>query len=50
MTNEIKKSWLSPYITKNKFDKERYYLAALDGRKMPLSVEGSLLRPYIQVT
>jgi hypothetical protein len=44
------KSWLGPYITKKKSNKERYYLAALDGRKMSLSVDGSLLQPYIQVT
>jgi hypothetical protein len=43
-------SWLGPYIIKNKSDKERYYLATLDERKMPLLVDGSLLQPYIQVT
>jgi hypothetical protein len=45
-----KKSCIGPYITKNNFDKERYYLAVLDGINMPLSVDGYLLQPYIQVT
>jgi hypothetical protein len=43
------KSWLGPYIIK-KSEKEKYYLIALDERKMPLPVDGSLLRPYIQGT
>jgi hypothetical protein len=43
-------SWLGPYIIRKKFDKERYYLTALDGTKMPLPVDGSLLQPHIQVT
>jgi hypothetical protein len=43
-------SWLGPYIIKKKSEKEKYYLTALDGRKMPLPVDGSLLRPYIQIT
>jgi hypothetical protein len=43
-------SWLGPYIVKKKSDKEKYYLTALDGRKMPLPVDGSLLQPYVQVT
>jgi hypothetical protein len=36
-------SWLGPYIIKKKSDKENYYLIALDGRKMTLPVDGSLL-------
>jgi hypothetical protein len=43
-------SWLGPYIIMKKSNKERYYLTALDGRKMPLLVDGSLLQPHIQVT
>jgi hypothetical protein len=43
-------SWLGPYIIKKKYDKEKYYMLALDGRKMPLPVDGSLLQPHIQVT
>jgi hypothetical protein len=43
-------SWLGPYIVKKKSDKEKYYLTTLDGRKMPLPVDGSLLQPYVQVT
>jgi hypothetical protein len=43
-------SWFGPYIVKNKSDKENYYLTTLDGRKMPLPVDGSLLWPYVQVT
>ena len=43
-------SWLGPYIIKKKHDKENFYLIALDGRKMPLPMDGSLLRPYVQVT
>jgi hypothetical protein len=42
-------SWLGPYIIKTKLNKERYYLIALDGRKMPLPIDGSLLQPHIQV-
>jgi hypothetical protein len=45
-----KNSWFGPYIIKKKYDKERYYLTTLDGRKMPLLVDGSLLQPHIQVT
>jgi hypothetical protein len=41
-------SWLSLYIIKKKSEKEMYYLTALDGRKMPLPMDGSLLRPYFQ--
>jgi hypothetical protein len=40
-------SWFGPYIIRNKSDKERYYLKALDVRKMPLPVDGSLLQPHI---
>jgi hypothetical protein len=36
-------SWLGPYIIKKKSEKEKYYLTAMDGRKMPLPVDGSLL-------
>jgi hypothetical protein len=43
-------SWLGPYIIKKKFEEEKYYLKSLDGRKMPLLVDGSLLRPYVQIT
>jgi hypothetical protein len=35
--------WLGPYIVKNKFKKGTYYLYAMDGRRMPLSIDGSLL-------
>ena len=42
--------WLGPYIIKKKSKKEKYYLTALDERKIPLSVDGSLLQPYIQGT
>jgi hypothetical protein len=41
--------WLGPYIIK-KFEKGTYYLCAMDGRKMPLIVDMSLLRPYIKGT
>jgi hypothetical protein len=40
-------SWFGPYIIKKKSDKERYYLTALDGRNMPLPIDGSLLQPHI---
>jgi hypothetical protein len=43
-------SWLGPYIIRKKSDKEKYYLTALDGRKMSLSIDGSLIQPHIQVT
>jgi hypothetical protein len=36
-------SWLGPSIIKNKSEKEKYYLIALDGRKMPFPVDVSLL-------
>jgi hypothetical protein len=42
--------WLGPYIVKKKSEKGSYYLSAMDGRKMPLPVDGSLLRPYVQGT
>jgi len=45
-----KNSWLGPCIIKNKYDKEKYYLAALDGRNMLLPVDGSFIQPYNQVT
>jgi hypothetical protein len=41
---------LGPYIIKKKSEKEKYYLTTSDGRKMPLLVDRSLLRPYIQIT
>ena len=42
--------FLGPYIIKKKFEKEKYYLSTMDGRNMPLTVDGSLLQPYIQGT
>jgi hypothetical protein len=36
-------SWFGPYISKKKSKKEKYYLIALDERKMPLPVDESLL-------
>jgi aromatic ring-cleaving dioxygenase len=42
--------WFGPYIVKKRSKKGKYYLSAMDGRKMPLLVDGSLLRPYIQRT
>jgi hypothetical protein len=35
--------WLGPYIIKKKFEKGAYYLYTMDGRKIPLSVDGSIL-------
>jgi hypothetical protein len=43
-------SWLGPYIVKKKSKKEKYYLTTLDGRNMSFPVDGSLLRPYVQIT
>jgi hypothetical protein len=43
-------SWFGPYNVKKKFNKEKYYLTALDGRNMSLLVDGSLLRPYVHIT
>jgi hypothetical protein len=40
-------SWLGPYIIKKKYDKQNYYLIALDRRNMPLPVDGSFLQPHI---
>jgi hypothetical protein len=40
-------SWIGPYIIKKKSEKEKYYLTTLDGRKIPLPVDGSLLQPYV---
>jgi hypothetical protein len=42
--------WLGPYIVKKKHEKGTYYLSSMDGRRMPLPVVGSLLRPYIKGT
>jgi len=35
--------WLDPYVVKNKSEKGKYYLSAMDGRKMPLPFDGYLL-------
>jgi hypothetical protein len=35
--------WLGPYIVKKKSEKGTYYLSSMDGRKMPLPVDGSIL-------
>jgi hypothetical protein len=35
--------WLGPYIMKKKSEKGSYYLSSMDGRRMPLPVDGSLL-------
>jgi hypothetical protein len=43
-------SRLGPYIIKKNYEKEKYYLTALDRRKISLPIDGSLLRPYIQGT
>jgi hypothetical protein len=40
-------SWLGPYIIRKNSDKEKYFLTALDGRKMSLSIDSSLLQPHI---
>jgi hypothetical protein len=42
--------WLGPYIVKKKFEKEKYYLSSMDGRRMPLPIDGPLLQPYIKGT
>jgi hypothetical protein len=34
---------LVPYIVKKKSEKGTYYLSSMDGRRMPLPVDGSLL-------
>jgi hypothetical protein len=36
-------TWIGPYIIKKKFEKDKYYLTALDGRKIPLPVDGSFI-------
>jgi hypothetical protein len=41
--------WLGPYIIK-KFEKGTYYLSTMDGRRIPLSVDGSLILPYVKGT
>jgi hypothetical protein len=43
-------SWHDPYIVNKKFKKGKYYLYVMDERKIPLSVDGSLLRPYVKGT
>jgi hypothetical protein len=35
--------WLGPYIVNKKSEKGTYYLSSMDGRKMPLPVDGSIL-------
>jgi hypothetical protein len=42
--------WLGHYIVKNKSEKDTYYLSTMDGRKMPLPVDGSILLPHINIT
>jgi hypothetical protein len=39
--------WLGPYIVKKKFEKGNYYFSSMDGRKMLLPSDGSLLRPFV---
>jgi hypothetical protein len=43
-------SWLGPYIVKKMFDKQKYYMPSLDGRNIPLPIDGCLLQPYVWVT
>jgi hypothetical protein len=42
--------WLGPYMVKKKSGENSYYLATMNGRKMPLSIDGSLLQPYVDGT
>ena len=42
--------WLGPYIVKKKSKKGTYYLSSMDGRNMPLPVDGSILQPYVDGT
>jgi hypothetical protein len=42
--------WLGPYIIMKMLEKETYYVSAMDGRRMPLPVDGSLLQLYIKET
>jgi hypothetical protein len=42
--------WLGTYIVKMKLEKGTYNLSTMDGRKMPLPVDGSILRPYVDGT
>jgi hypothetical protein len=42
--------WLGPYIINKNSKKGTYYLSTMDGRKMPLPVDGSILLPYINRT
>jgi hypothetical protein len=35
--------WLGPYIVKKKSEKGKYCLSFMNGRKIPLPVDGSLL-------
>jgi hypothetical protein len=44
-------SWPFHYNVKKKFEKDsKYYLTILDGRKIPLPMDGSLLQTYVQFT
>jgi hypothetical protein len=43
-------SWLGPYIVKKKSDMGTYYLYTMDGRRIPLLVDGSILRTYVDGT
>jgi len=43
-------TWIGLYIIKKKFEKDKYYLTALNRRKITLPVDGSFLWPYIQGT
>jgi len=42
--------WLGLYLVKNKYQKGTYYLSTMDGRRIPLSVDGSLILPYFKGT
>jgi len=42
--------WLGPYVVNKTYKKGNYYLSAMDGRKIPLPVDGSIFLPYINRT
>jgi hypothetical protein len=41
--NKSKVLWLGPYIINKKSKKGNYYISTMDGRKMPLPIDGSIL-------
>jgi len=43
---EFGKFWLGPYKIEEKYASDSYYLSMLQGRRRPLPISGSLIKPH----